>query len=162
MRVKYLSLLLPPPTLPSSPAAMGCIKPPPTHPHVAVDLLCCSPCRYHAPLSAAAARSRQSPALSVPLSRHVICHPITLRCVLRPPPLVVSSPAQLPYVFPFSVTGLSRVVHPFLLATMLAAPSRCIEHHPPTLPFDCCVLALMLSPASHHRPLPQQNCHCNR
>ncbi len=154
MREKYLSPLLPPLTLPSSPTATGCIKLPPTHLHVAVDLLCCSPCQYHAPSSAAAARSRQPPMLSVPPSRCVICHPITSCCVLCPPPLVMLSSTHLPHIFPFSIICLSCVVHPFLLAIESAVPSRHVVCHLPAFPFDCCVLASMPSPMSHRCPLP--------
>jgi hypothetical protein len=148
---------IPPPTASnflSSPPTTGHIQPPPMHLHIALDLLCHPPHRYHAPLSAAATRSHQTPTLSIPPS-----------CCVRPPPnclaLCPPPPSQSPCIVPFSVTHLSCVVCPILLAIMLAAPSCCIFRCQPALPFDCCVLALMPSPTSHRCPLPHQCCHCH-
>ncbi len=84
---------------------------------------------------------------------HALCPPL--------PPLVLSSPARLSCVVPCSVTCLSCIVHPFLLAIMLAAPSCCFVCHLPALLFDCCVLVLMPSPMSHHHSSPHKNCYCN-
>ncbi len=73
---------------PSSLAATGRIQPPPMHPQVALDLLCHPPYRYHAPLSAAAARSHQPPAC--PSSPLVVSFAARLPCIVSSAPLLLS------------------------------------------------------------------------